>query len=74
MLQFQLRINQFPFGIITALAVLHGPLHLQEEMHKLGLQMLHEASRTDNWGNPDIFQGRGSKSHVHATEKLSPVK
>jgi len=67
-------IITFGFGVIGTLLVLHGPLHLHEEMRKLEVQILREAVRTDNWGNPDIFAGHGTKSHIHATGRLEPIQ
>jgi hypothetical protein len=66
-------IVKFGFGVIGTLLVLHGPLHLQEEMRKLEVEIVREIARTDTWGSPDIFAGHGKKSHIHATGRLSPI-
>jgi hypothetical protein len=67
-------IIKFGFGVIGTLLVLHGPFHLQDEMRKMEFQILHEAGRTADWGNPSIFKGHGTKSHIHATGRLEPVR
>jgi hypothetical protein len=66
-------IITFAFGVIGTLLLLHGPLHLPDEMRKLEVQIYRETARTDNWGQVDIFAGHG-KSHIHATGRLEPVK
>jgi hypothetical protein len=68
------KIITFAFGVLGTLLLLHGPFHLQEEMRKLEIEILRETARTDNWGSPDIFAGHGTKSHIHATGRLSPVR
>ncbi len=64
-------IIKYGFGVIGTLLVLHGPLHLQEEMRKMEFQILREASRTDNWGSPSIFVGHHDR--IHAVSRLSPI-
>jgi hypothetical protein len=66
-------IVKFGFGVIGTLVVLHGPFHLQEEMRKMEFQILHEAARTDNWGNPSVYAGHG-REHIHAVSRLSPIR
>ena len=66
-------IIKFGFGVIGTLLVLHGPLHLQEEMRKIEFQILREASRTNNWGNPSVYAGHG-REHVHFVRRLSPIQ
>jgi hypothetical protein len=68
------KIITFAFGVLGTLLVLHGPLHLQEEMRKLEIEIVRETARTDNWGSVDIFVGHGTKSHIHATGRLLPVE
>lgn len=67
-------IIKYGFGVVGTLLVLHGPLHLQEEMRKMGFQILREASRTDDWGQVSIFAGHGIKSHIHPAKRLMPIK
>jgi len=62
------KIITYTFGIIATLAVLHGPLHLRDEMRKIEIQILRETARTDNWGNPSIFVHRP----IHSVSKRSP--
>ncbi len=64
----------FSFGVIGALILLHGPFHVQQEMRKLEIQILRETTRSNAWGNPSIFIGHGTKSHIHATGRLEPIK
>ena len=58
------KIITYTFGIIATLAVLHGPLHLRDEMRKIEIQILRETARTNNWGNPSIFAGRRPAAHM----------
>jgi hypothetical protein len=65
-------IMAFAYGIIGTLAVTH-PFHLQEEMRKLEIQILHETARTDTWGNPSIFVGHTHR-RIRAVDRLRPVR
>lgn len=67
-------IITFALGIIGTLVVLHGPFHLKEKMRKLEIDMFHEVARTDTWGNPSIFKGHGTKSHIYAPARLHPIQ
>jgi len=61
-------IITYVLGVIGALAVLHGPLHLKDELWKVEVQILRETARTDNWGNPSLFAHRRP---VHAVPSFS---
>ena len=61
-------IITYVLGVIGALAVLHGPLHLKDELWKVEVQILRETARTDNWGNPSLFAHRRP---IHAVPSFS---
>ena len=48
-------IMTFSMGVLIALFIAN-PLHFRESVRKMQFQILKEVTRTDNWGNPDIFQ------------------
>jgi len=73
-------IIKFGLGVLGTLLVLHGPFHFREQMRKMEFQILHEASRTDNWYDcrQPFFGPCGDwkplHSHVHTIGKLSPIR
>jgi hypothetical protein len=49
-------IITFGMGIVLALALTKGPLHLRQTLRELEIKIANETARTDNWGNPSIFK------------------
>jgi len=49
---------------VGSIALTHGPHRLKAELRKVQIQILREVARTDNWGNPDIFQHQAPKKQT----------
>ena len=49
-------IMTFSIGVLATLFITHGPLHFKSAIRETQMHILREVGRTDNWGNPSIFQ------------------
>lgn len=58
--------------ILTAMYI-SNPLHPQQAVRNLEIRILRVARRTDDWGNPSIFQyASRQRHHVRHIKKESP--
>jgi hypothetical protein len=51
-------IMMFSIGVLIAI-FFTNPLYFREATRKTEFQILREVTKTDNWGNPDIFKTQG---------------
>lgn len=49
-------IITFSTGVLLTILAMNGPFRFKETIRKTQIQILREVGRTDNWGNPSIFQ------------------
>jgi hypothetical protein len=63
-------IMKWSAGVVTLLAILHGPSHLNQSLHSVEIPILREVTRTDDWGYPGIGRAHGPSRavpsrHIH---------
>ena len=70
-------IITFTLGLVSIIAITGGPWNLTQNLQKLQYEILKEATRTDNWGNPSPWAKENlplKKTNLENRQKMKQLK